>query len=383
LAQPAPAQTRVDLPAVRALPLVAVLACACGTEKLENRPTSDATVDSTPTVSSAVYAVSFFRLGFTKRDGESTTDAWKSYGFDLDGKCTSTADSETSKDTCKRLPMSEADVLTDGDNCIDNNFGSKLIPMIRALDPAAETKIGDGIKGGGLTLVLRIDDLSSIGPDPSANAVLYAAKARSNAAVLDGSDVWDVDTTSVTGGDINKPLASLTGAVTIVDGKRVWSGRSELLQLPAVFISGATDAIPVRGARVDINLDDNTGTIAGYADMTGVKAVVSKVLQQNKLCPGTMLFDAVMTNIGRTADMPAQLPHDTAAECTSLSMGLGIELSGGTMGTVVPTGKPRPNPCVMDGGVDADATMDVADVLDAADTTVEDVSDASDVVDAD
>ena len=331
----------------------------------------------------------------TKPDGEPTTDAWKQYGFDLDGICTSAADSETSKGTCRRVAMSEADVLTDGDNCIDNNFGSKLIAMIRALDPAAETKIGDGVKKGALTLVLRIDDLAKAGADPSANAQLFAAKARSGTANLDGNDTWDVDATSVAASDLSKPLATLTGSVAIVGGKRIWTGRADQLALPAVFISGATDAIPVHGARIEINLDDNRGTIAGYAEMSGVKKVVSKVLGQQKLCPGMPIYEAIMTNVGRTADMPTALPHDPALECTALSMGLGVELVGGTLGRVEPTGKPRPDPCAPDAGPDAreagsdatgsDATETASDAFaETGDTAVSDAVDAPvDAVDAD
>ena len=158
--------------------LVAV-ACGCGTEKLEERPVADATVDAPPATQTTVFAVSFFRLGMTKWDGEPTTEAWKQYGFDLDGQCTSSADSETSKGTCKRVEMSETDVLTDGDNCIDNNFGSKLIAMIRAIDPATETKIGEGIQKGALTH----DDFLHLRQD------LVDEKAFLTDHIVDGLDV--------------------------------------------------------------------------------------------------------------------------------------------------------------------------------------------------
>jgi hypothetical protein len=368
---------------VRALPLVVtVLACACGTEKLEPRPLSDATVEA-PGPADEVFAVSFFRLGITKRDGEATTEAWKQYGFNLDGICTTSADSETSKGTCQRIMGSEADTLTDGDSCIDNNFGSKLIPMIRALDPLAEEKIGDGISKGALTLLIRIENLpAATGP---ANGLLYAAKARGGVAKLDGSDTWDVDTTSVTGGDITKPHARLTGAVSMVEGKRVWNATADELALPAVFISGATGSIGVAGARVEIDLESKRGTIAGYAGIANVKSVVSGVLAQQKspLCPGNSLYEAVMTNIGRTADMPAKLPHDPGKACAALSLGLGVEMVAGTLGNVVPTGGPKTDPCAPDAGpkdTGGDAPGDAADtsvgdaIVDALSDVLSDVT---------
>lgn len=347
---------------------LAALACACGTEKLEPRPTSDATVETGPSSKTTVFAVSFFRLGMTKWDGEPTTDAWRQYGFNLDGQCTTTADSETSKGTCKRVEMSEADTLTDGDNCIDNNFGSKLIAMIRALDPAAETKIGDGIKKGALTLILKIENLptTGVGTGPTL-ATMYAGKARGT-PTLDGNDVWDIDATSVKDSDLTKPLATFSGTITMVDGKRVWSAQGSELPLPAVFIAGANGAIPIKGARIDIEIDNARGMIAGYAPMTSVKSVVTGVLANQKMCPGQPLFEAVMTNIGRTADMPTTLPHNGAETCTSLSMGLGVELVGGSLGTVVPTPPPKPDPCNPDAGP-KDAATDVAtDVADATES---------------
>lgn len=345
---------------------LSLLACACGTEKLEARPVADATLDA-PTASTRVFAVSFFRLGITRPDGEPTTEAWKQYGFNLDGVCTSAADSETSKGTCQRIAGSEADTLTDGDACIDNNFGSKLIPMIRALDPQAEVKIGDGIKKGALTLVVRVEDLPE-GAGP-ANGQLFAARARGSGAALDGSDVWDIDTTSVVGGDLLKPNATLTGAVTVEGGKRVWSGAAAELPLPAVFISGARGVIAVSGARIDIDLDSGRGTIAGYASIGSVKSVVSGVLANQKLCPGQMLYETVMTNIGRTADMPAKLPHDPGQPCAALSLGLGVELVGGSLGNVVPTPKPPPDPCAPDAGPKDSGTDTGADAASDGDAT--------------
>src|SRR5207248_2826056 len=119
--------------------------------------------------------------------------------------------------TCKRAPSSKDDVLTDGNHCLDNNFGSQLVALIRTIQPAAETNLATGIQKGGVTLALRIDDLAPSGADGSAPGALFASKASSGAAKLDGSDVFDVDAISVDG-DLTKPRALLTGSVAIVDG---------------------------------------------------------------------------------------------------------------------------------------------------------------------
>ncbi len=375
---------RRTLPVVRALTalVLAAIVSGCSTEDAAPADSGapDATTDTAPNAV-RTYAVSFFRLGFTTREGENTTDAWKKYGFDLDALCTNADDSQASKNTCKRLEGSSGDILTDGDNCIDNNFGSQLVTLIKAVDPAAETKIADGIKAGALTLVFELSDVAESGADDNAPGALFAAKSASGTANLDGNDVFDVDTISVTGGDIGKPIATLNGAITIENGQRVWNGTAEMLDLPAVFISGASGAIPIRGAHVQIELDTGRGMIGGYAAIPAVQNVVAGVLKQQKMCPGSLLYDNVIKNVERAADMPAQLPHDPSQFCASLSLGLGVELVPGSLGKVVPTGKPKADPCAKpDAGPDSADTSDASDVSDASDTSVEDASDASDAV---
>jgi len=380
---------------VRALHVLLLAAILSGCASEESEPRDAAAPDSTTGEPKDVrtFAVSFFRLGFTTRDGENISDAWKQYGFNLDGVCTTGDDSQTSKNTCQRAPGSSGDVLTDGDNCIDNNFGAQLVTLIKAVDPQAETKIADGIKTGALTLAFRIRDIAETGEDDHAPAELFAAKAASGTANLDGTDVFDVDTISVAGGDLGKPLATLTGTIKVENGKRVWYGTADSLGLPAVFISGASGSIPIRGARVSIDLDGTRGTIAGAAPIPEVQTVVAGVLRQQKMCPGSLLYDNILKNIERAADMPETLPHDTSKLCAALSLGLGVEVVRGSIGKVVPTGKPKPDPCApMDAGADAtndsapDSTMDATtdttvadselDASDASDTAVTDVADA-------
>src|SRR5262249_44845234 len=156
--------------------------------------------------------------------------------------------------TCKRAPSSKDDVLTDGNGCIDNNFGSQLVALIRTIQPATEVTLANGIQKGGVTLALRVDDLAPSGADGSAPGALFASKAAGGGAKFDGSDVFDVDAISVDG-DASKPRAVLQGSVSIVGGARIWSGRADRLDLPAVFIAGASGTIPIRDARIEIDLD--------------------------------------------------------------------------------------------------------------------------------
>lgn len=335
--------------------LISALIFGCGTRTLDigipvdgsvdEGGGNDSGIDANVPGGSRTVVVSYFRIGLTTRDGADSKDAWKTYGFDLDGICTTTADSATSKGTCKRAEGSKTDVLTDGDACIDNNFGSQLVPLIRTLQPATETNLVAGIKKGGVTLALRIDDLAPSGSDPWAPAALFAAKAASGAANLDGNDVLDVDAISVTDGDLSKPRALLSGSVGVVGGVRTWTGRADLIDLPAVFVAGAGGTIPIHGARIDVDLDSGRGTVGGWALATDIQAIVAVILGKQAICPGNSLFDQVMTTITQAADMPEALPHETGQTCISISLGLGLETVGGSLGKTYPTPAPAPDPC--------------------------------------
>ncbi len=331
------------------VPLALFAMVACGgrlglelPDPLEDAGAVDAGPDTNVAGVTTVFAVSLFRIGITTRAGETSDTAWKELGFNLDGLCTTATES---KGSCTPTEGGKPSALADGDDCLDNNFGSQLVPLIKGLDGAAETKIVDGIKKGGLTLVLRIDDLAPSGDDGGAAGALFAAKAASGKAALDGTDTWDVDPGSVTAADLGKPVARLKGVVVTTGGKRVWRGTADRLDLPAVFIAGASGTVPLSGLRLEIDLATKVGNLGGYALVTDIQKVVGGVLAQRSLCPGNILYEQVMKNILQGADMPTALPQNPAQVCGSLSLGLGVEVVGGTLGKVLPPGEAKPNPC--------------------------------------
>ncbi|MEO7094989.1 MAG: hypothetical protein ABI175_17150 [Polyangiales bacterium] len=334
--------------------LAGFVAAGCGSTSQDPNPVGgDAAADVTIVDASTeaglpatvVYEVSYFRLGVSTRDGEEDPDAWKQYGFDLDGICTSELQSETSEGTCLREPKSKVNVLADGDHCIDNNFGSQLVPLVKVLGGDLEKNLVDGLAKGGATLVIQLRDLEQTGADPSVPGALFAGKSASGASLLDGTDVMDVDETSVVDHDLTKPIAVLDGKVEVIDGKRVWSARAETMSLPVVFIAGATGAIPVRDVRLEIDLETGRGTVGGYSLIADIATIVNALLAKNKICPGSIIYDSAQTNVGQGVDMPAALPHDPTAPCVSISLGIGFEVTKASLGKVYPTPPPPVDNC--------------------------------------
>ncbi|HSN97617.1 MAG TPA: hypothetical protein VLS89_04935, partial [Candidatus Nanopelagicales bacterium] len=105
----------------------------CGSTTTENPPTT--ATDETGRVPPApppskpgsgeavVFAVDRLFLGETDRNGTQSGEAWKQYGFNLDGKISDA----TSKDLCKPVGTATASsVYTDGSDGIDNSFGKNI-----------------------------------------------------------------------------------------------------------------------------------------------------------------------------------------------------------------------------------------------------------------
>jgi hypothetical protein len=333
---------------------------ACGTRTLEARlgRLGDAGTDGDTTVEydsgipdrpgvEATLVVSYYRLGITTREDVASDTAWKDYGFDLDSVCTTADDSATSKGTCRRIEGSKPGVLEDGNDCRDNNFGSQLVPLLKTFSPGTEPNILAGIKKGGLTLAVRISDLAETGEDGRAPAAFLAVKGQGGAAKLDGTDILDVDGTSVTDGDLSKPTTSLVGGVRLVDGKRVWITKIDLLPLPAVFIAGATGSVPMHGARLEIELDTvpMRGTIAGWVLIKDAQDLVGSLLRGRSLCPGNPLYEQVAKDVAQSADMPLTLPQDPTKDCEAISLAFGLELVKGKLGKVLDPSPPPKDPC--------------------------------------
>jgi hypothetical protein len=84
------------------------------------------TCTDSPPPSTAVRSVS---LALTGVDfGDSTPTAWKTIGFDLDGKCTTSS----STDVCTLVAGAPKSVQVDGAGGIDNSWGANICPIFDA-----------------------------------------------------------------------------------------------------------------------------------------------------------------------------------------------------------------------------------------------------------
>jgi hypothetical protein len=283
------------------------------------------------------FAFDSFQLGLADRATKTeSTSAWKEYGFDLDGRTTTAADSATSKNSCIRDPMSMSGVLADGNGGIDNNFGAQVMPLIKAVRADAEDYTNQGIQSGSWTLLLRLDN---VGGDDNASVpgTLYVGHSFASGGVpkFDSTDEWTVAAESLTdGADLAKARVRFPGGY-MAGG--VWvSGDFGKTTVPVPLVMfGVFTIFPLEHGTLTVRVADGSmGTIAGGTATKDLLEAFDPVVRSFGICPGTTTYDFMQTTVKRSADLVSKAPalQDTTMPCDAISSGLGF--------TMRPTGVP-------------------------------------------
>jgi hypothetical protein len=283
------------------------------------------------------FAFDSFQLGLADRATKTESkDAWKEYGFDLDGRTTTAADSATSKNSCTRDPMSTMGVLADGSAGIDNNFGSQVMPLIKAVRADAEDYTNMGIQSGSWTLILKLDN---VGGDDNASVpgTLYVGHSFVGGGTprFDETDQWTVASESLMdGADLSKARVRFPGGY-MAGG--VWvSGDFGAATVPVPLVMfGVFTIFPLEHGTLTVRVSDGSmGTIAGGTATKDLLEAFDPVVKSFGICPGTMTYDFMQTTVTRSADLVSKAPalQDASKPCDAISSGLGF--------TMKPTGAP-------------------------------------------
>jgi len=306
-----------------------------------------------------------FYLGTQTITGTTSKDAWKDLGYDIDRVCTDQAASIANTGTCIRNPAAKPDVLTDGDGCRDNNWGSQLLPLVSFYDAVFENEGNAAIEKGVNTWILRLTDLDDGTDDPYVPGALYKAAYWSDYGVttpkFDGTDVRQVDSDSVIDHDVNKP--STTFPHGFLAGN-VWvSGDGEDI-VAAVPIATIKTTFHMVGGVLTLPLsNDHTsgtiGTLAGAIPSSTFDSLLQPVAAAAGFCPGSDLYNALQARVQQYVDVVGGAPNlqDTTKPCDAMSIGLGFTVVPiQPVTTAVDEIKP-PTPCddagTDGGGVDA------------------------------
>jgi hypothetical protein len=305
-------------------------------------------------------AVKRYHFGEQNLDGVYAKDAFRYWGFDLDSICTSAKDSEGNVGTCKRAPMGGANVLVDGDDCRDNNFGQFVVPIVHTYSADFEQNLNDGIFAGTVTWILRIDDLDDGPDDAYAPAKLYRTTDVKGVTTpkWDGSDVRQVLSDSVVGHDIDHAVNEFASGYV---RNHVWVAGDPQSQALIMPVSPeVTVTLSMEGMLMTVALDDahttgRDGMIGGGVFFPKFEDFLRPLLARGGICADSPIYQGLLTNTGRTVDLVAGAPNlqDTTKTCDTLSVGIGLVFSAVKPVTEIVDPPPTPPTKCDDAGVDA------------------------------
>jgi hypothetical protein len=300
---------------------------------------------------STVLAISQLFLGDTDRSGLTDAQAWKKFGFNLDGIISS------SKGTNHCKPVEGATktmVQPDGENGIDNSFGANLVPVIGALASNPSETISQSIDEGSFTIMVRLDKLEDPAAKPNQTAIaasLYGGADLGAAPTWSGNDEWPVLPELLNGGNIDDPKIKFPDSY-LAGGNWV-SGSATLLNL-TLSISGFELSLAIQKAQIEMKVSGvgasasaTEGTIGGVLATEQLIAELKKVAGNfdASLCASSA-FEGIAAQIRQASDiMQDGTNGDPSKTCDGISIGLGFNAKAVKLGVVAPVTEPPPDPC--------------------------------------
>jgi len=287
------------------------------------------------------YVVSRVYLGDESRQGGASVNAWRSFGENVDGKVST----PSSSDVCAPLPGASKSVHADGDNGIDNGWGSTVLPILAALTPSISKDVNARIAQGSAPLLLRFDGFSGELDLPSFGlAILDPAPLA--AAKLDGTDRWPVYARSFDG--LGRPAVafpqSSLAAGALSTGPR---GGPITLRLPG---DGLDLDVPIGAVRVTARVQPKglaQGTISGVIPVDAFAQSLRNAAARtsSSFCSGSTI-EALLAQIRQAADILVDGSQDPAKACNGISIGIGFDAVPATIGETLKDPTPLPNPCL-------------------------------------
>jgi len=302
--------------------------------------------EGTPTTATdeRTFALNSISLGEADRAGNKNKDAWKKYGYNLDGLITSVTDTKSPDlaRVCKRAQGAPATVHQDGDDGIDNAFGKEILKLLDPFTPTPSKSLTDAIIKGDFTILLKITGLTDDAAQTNtglSGTLLVGGDYGDTPPAFDKTTDWPYrqdPQVPITGAYINKG--------TFVNGK---GGATVKLTLS---ISGQALSLTINRAIISFKHNGATldeGTIAGVINteefVSGISAVAGRF--STDLCSGSTV-EGIKGSIRQASDMLANGTQDPNANCDGISVGIGFTAKEVAKPTkIAAEGTPPPDPC--------------------------------------
>lgn len=265
------------------------------------------------------FAASELRLGLSDRAGVESTTAWKSYGYNLDGKVSE----ENSTDICK----GDSSVRKDGDNGIDNAFGRKIAPSLKVASATFEPSLNTAIQMGAFTIMFDIKGLTG---DPNQSATGLSGSVFGGGLFKKGStptfttaDDWPASRDSLKGDTIESG-ANVTFTDAYVNNGVFVARTPELVV--SVLLGGKPLNLRIRKAIITFKVDGPNATEGTLAGVLTTKEFISELKAVGPYL-STMLCGsgaAILDSFASASDIMADSTNASGVSCDGISLAIGF-----------------------------------------------------------
>lgn len=344
------------------------------TKRPPTKPSGPATSDT----STKTFAVQTLFLGDAPRSGPASSDAWKKFGYDLDGKITT----KDSTDVCKQASGGDRTTQADGDTGIDNSFGENLMPIINQVSPTAAADLNSQLAKGAFTLLFTVTGLSD---DAAQSATGLSGFMNAGGAfdttgqkqpTFTTADNWPVLPELLTNPADPKSSKIQFPDAYVSNGTWV-NGSSDGKITITLSFGGQNLDLTIEKAIVTFDHKSPTGASNGViAGLLNTEALISGLTTiAGRLSPGLCTGDGLKTitdKIRAYSDIMTDGSQDPSKTCDAITIGLGFEAKEIANPTLVaPPAQAGQDPCAAsdagtDGSVTVDSGSDAGTELDAA-----------------
>lgn len=292
----------------------------------------------------AVLAIDEIYLGANGFDGTQASDAWKEFGFDLDGQTTG---ADTSKH-CLPMMGGATSAFGDGQMGRDNSFGRNVLPAVNALVPPLDQQANDAISTGQFTQLFAFEGLGSEANVDKLTTRVFGGAPLGKSPAWNGGDCWPLLHETLTNPADPASAKTLFNNTKIVNNR--WESNGTRDFVLALNVAGITVPVTIYQARMSAQLAPTheggaLGQIGGYVkteEFVKSVRVVAGVLGQT----ACTAFDSVLANqIRRASDILDDGTQDPTKTCNAISVGIGFTLRKVGLGDVAKPTTPLEDAC--------------------------------------
>jgi len=346
------------------------IGCHSAVVSTHAEPPAEPDAGATDTQTKTTFAIDSVRFG-ESGNGKLVGAAWRSLGYDLDGKLTT----KDSTGVCTLAAGAPKTDQVDGDGGIDNSFAANVIALIvSGLSPwqGPEVIVTDvetaAIQQGRFTLQIQVQGLSE---DPAQTALglrvaTFASDALGSVPAFDSTTDWPVLDQSVEDENTVASGAVVRFEDAYVTGGTLVAGMSSRITLPfRLIVNEIPITLAVHSAILTFDHVDAAsaanGVLAGVLDVNEMIDAIRGFVEVNNgraFCGSA--FDGIAQQLAQSADILVDRYNAPGIPCDGVSIAIGFHATRVANPTQV-AAMPTPPPSLCDDGGALDGAPDGGD----------------------